>query len=130
MVMNDTLGNALSLINNYELLKRDEVLIKPCSILIKSILTILKDKGYISEFNELDDGRGNYLKVRLTRGINKCGVIKPRYSVKRDEYEKFEKRYLPSKDFGILIVSTQNGLMTHFSAMEKSLGGRLLAYVY
>jgi len=128
--MNDTLGNALSLINSYELLNKGEVLIKPCSVLIKSALTILRDKGYISEFNEIDDGRGNYLKVKLAGRINKCGVIKPRYSVKKDEYEKFEKRYLPSKDFGVLLVSTQNGIMTHFSAMEKSLGGRLLAYVY
>ena len=90
----------------------------------------MKDKEYIGEFAEIPDGKGNYLKVSLLGRINKCGAIKPRYAVKKDEYEKFEKRYLPAKDFGILIVSTQNGIMTHFSAKEKSLGGRLLGYIY
>ncbi len=68
--------------------------------------------------------------MKLSGGINKCGAIRPRYSVGKSDYEKFERRYLPAKDFGILIVSTQNGVMTNQSAKEKSLGGRLLAYVY
>jgi len=44
--------------------------------------------------------------------------------------KKFEKRYLPSRDIGILIVSTPSGVMTHFNARDKSTGGRLLAYIY
>lgn len=130
MVMNDTLANALAIINNYELIKKDEVIIKPISRLIRDILHIIREYGYIGEYNEMNDGRGNYLKVNLTGRINKCGAIKPRHAIKRTGYEKFEKRYLPAKDFGILIVSTQNGIMSHIRAKEKSLGGRLLAYVY
>ncbi|MDZ4226799.1 MAG: 30S ribosomal protein S8, partial [Candidatus Pacearchaeota archaeon] len=60
----------------------------------------------------------------------KCGVVKPRFPVKLDEFEKFEKRYLPAKNFGIIIVSTSNGIMTHIEAKEKKLGGRLIAYIY
>ncbi|MAG78181.1 30S ribosomal protein S8, partial [archaeon] len=59
-----------------------------------------------------------------------CGVIKPRFSVKIDGYEKFEKRFLLSKDFGLIIVSTSKGIMTHIEAKEKKLGGKLLAFVY
>ncbi len=128
--MNDSLANALALINNYELIKKNEALIKPTSKLIRKVLDIMKDKGYIGEYEEVTDGKGNYLKIKLLGRINKCGAIKPRYSVIKIGYEKFEKRYLPAKDFGILIVSTQNGLMTHLGAKEKSLGGRLLAYIY
>ncbi len=130
MVMNDSLANAMAIINNYELIKKNEVLIKPTSKLIKKVLDIMKDKGYIGDYAEITDGRGNHLKVKLIGRINKCGAIKPRYAVQKINYEKFEKRYLPAKDFGILIVSTQNGLMTHLSAKEKSLGGKLLAYIY
>jgi small subunit ribosomal protein S8 len=130
MVMNDTLSNALALINNYELIKKADILIKPTSKLIKNALEIMKEKGYIGDFEEIIDGRGNHLNVKLLGKINKCGAIKPKYSVKKENYEKYERRYLPAKDFGILIVSTQQGLMTHLSAKEKSLGGRLLAYVY
>lgn len=128
--MNDTLSNALALINNYELIKKADILIKPTSKLIKNALEIMKEKGYIGDFEEIIDGRGNHLNVKLLGKINKCGAIKPKYSVKKENYEKYERRYLPAKDFGILIVSTQQGLMTHLSAKEKSLGGRLLAYVY
>jgi len=46
------------------------------------------------------------------------------------EYEKWEKRFLPAFDFGLLIVSTSQGVMTHKEAREKGIGGRLIAYVY
>ena len=77
-----------------------------------------------------EDGKAGLIKVNLNGNINKCGVIKPRFAVKRKDFEKFEKRYLPAKDFGIIIISTPDGLMTHIQAKEKNLGGRLIAYVY
>ena len=70
------------------------------------------------------------LRNELKGNINKCGVIKPRHAVKKDEFEKFEKRYLPAKNFGILIVTTPKGIMTHYEAKELGIGGRLLAYMY
>ena len=74
--------------------------------------------------------RQGQFKVELEGNINKCGVIKPRHAVKKDEFEKFEKRYLPAKNFGILIVTTPEGIMTHYEAKERGIGGRLLAYMY
>ena len=68
--------------------------------------------------------------VELSGRINDCGAVRPRFSVKRTEYERFEKRYLPARDFGILIVSTTEGVMSQKEAMERGLGGVLLAYVY
>jgi small subunit ribosomal protein S8 len=62
--------------------------------------------------------------------INGCGVIKPRHSVKKDDYEKFEKRFLPAKGFGILIVSTPKGIMTQEGAKKEDSGGKLLAFIY
>jgi small subunit ribosomal protein S8 len=68
--------------------------------------------------------------VYLDGRINKCRAIKPRFAVKHDDFEKFEKSFLISRDIGILIVSTTDGLMTHKLAKQKGLGGRLIAYVY
>ena len=73
---------------------------------------------------------GNYIKTNLLGKINKCGSIKPRFSVKSNEIEKYEKRYLLAKDFGIIILSTNRGLMTHHEAKEKGFGGRLISYIY
>ena len=53
-----------------------------------------------------------------------------RQSVKRAEFDKWESRYLPARDFGLLIMTTNDGVMHHYDAKDKKIGGRLLAYVY
>jgi len=129
-MLDDPLANMMSLILNSELIGKSECLIKPVSKVIKEALKVMKENGYVGEFKEFEDGRGNYIKLNLIGGINKCGVIKPRYSVKNNNFEKFETRYLPAKDLGILFVSTPSGIMTHYDAKSKKTGGRLLAYCY
>ena len=129
-MLNDTLANAMSLILSSELIGRSECLIKPISKLTKDLLVVMKENNYVGSFKEVIDSRGNYIKLELIGNINKCGVIKPRYSVKSKNFEKFEKRYLPAKDIGILIISTPRGIMTHYGAKSKKVGGRLLAYCY
>ena len=129
-MLNDPLANALSVILNSEKVSKKECLVKPISKLIKDIFSLMKDNGYMGDFKEISDNKGDILKVNLLSNINKCGAIKPRYSVKKGGFELFEKRYLPAKDFGIIIVSTPKGIMTHLKAKEKGLGGVLLAYCY
>jgi len=86
--------------------------------------------GYIGAFEFIDDGKNGLFKVELLGAINKCGVIKPRTPVKNHELENWEMRYLPAKEFGILIMTTPKGVMTHKQAKEENIGGILLAYVY
>jgi small subunit ribosomal protein S8 len=62
--------------------------------------------------------------------VNKLGVVTPRFNVKQDGFVTFEKRYLPAKDFGVLILTTTKGIITHKQAKEASLGGKLIAYAY
>ena len=120
----------MSLILNNESIGKSDCLIKPVSKTIKEVLKIMKENNYVRDFKEVEDSRGNYIMLNLVGNINKCGVIKPRYSVKRQDFEKFEMRYLPAKDLGILVVSTSRGIMTHYDAKSKKIGGRLLAYCY
>ena len=129
-MLNDPLSNALSVILNNEKIGKTECLIKPASKLIKEVLRVMKDNLYVGDATDIEDGRGNLIKVSLLNNINKCGAIKPRYSVEKEEFEKFEKRYLPAKDMGVLVVSTSAGVMTHIEAKKKKIGGRLLAYCY
>ncbi len=129
-MLNDTLANVMSRIANAEKTAKKEVVVTPISKVAMKVLEIMKDNLYVGDFTTVVDSKGNLLKIALLGSINSCGAIKPRYSVKNDEYEKFEKRYLPAKDFGILIVSTSEGLMTHKEAKEKKIGGRLIAYCY
>ena len=77
-----------------------------------------------------DNGKGGIFNISLNGRINGCGAIKPRFSVKLKEMERHEARYLPAKDFGILILTTPYGVMNNDAAKEASTGGKLLAYVY
>ncbi len=129
-MLNDPLAAALSKVINAERVGKKEVVIKPASSLIKRVFTILSENNYLGTLEEVEDGKGNALKISLLGNINKCGVIKPRFSAKNNAYEKWEKRYLPAKDFGILVVSTPKGVVTHLKAKEQSTGGKLLAYCY
>ncbi|HLC97698.1 MAG TPA: 30S ribosomal protein S8 [Candidatus Nanoarchaeia archaeon] len=129
-MFNDPLAAAIAKIYNAERVGKREVEIKPASRLIKTVLGILQNHRYLGGFAEKEDGRGNLLTVQLLGNINKCGVIKPRFSTKRDGFEKWEKRFLPAKDFGVLLVSTSRGLMSHSEAKEKHIGGKLVAYCY
>lgn len=130
MTLNDPLSNALSAAMNAERVGKKEFSIKPVSSIIKKVFSILQDRHFLGEFKEVEDGRGNYGTVQLFGKINQCGAVKPRMSVTLDTYEKFEKRFLLAKGFGILIVSTPFGVMTHEEAKAKKIGGRLLAYCY
>ncbi len=129
-MLNDPLAAALSKILNAEKRSKKEVLIKPISKTIKTVLTIMNENNFIGSFEEVEDGKGNFIKINLLGNINKCGVIKPRFSTKKNQFEKWEKRYLPAKDFGMVIISTPFGIMTHYQAKEKNTGGKLLAYCY
>lgn len=129
-MLNDPLANVLSYINNHEKLGRKEITVANNSKVIRKVLEILNLHNYVGTYTEIEDGKGKLLNINLLGNINKIGVIKPRFNVKKDDYEKFEKRYLPAKDFGILIVSTSKGMMTHNEAKEKGLGGRLICYCY
>ncbi len=130
MSLNDQLANVLSNIYNTEKVGKKDCLAGAASDLIKRTLKIFKENDYIKDFEVIDDGKGGVVKVHLNGNINKCGVIRPRFSVTRQEFVKFEKRYLPAKNLGILIISTSKGLMTHVQAKEKKVGGRLIAYIY
>ncbi len=126
----DPLANALSKIQNYERARKREVTFAPASKLIGEVLRIMQEEGFVGDFELIDDGKAGKFRVALHGKINGCGVIKPRHPTKKGEYEKWEKRYLPAAGFGLLVMSTQKGVMTHKKAMELGLGGRLLAYVY
>lgn len=130
MVMNDTLSNALSKISQYEKIGRLECVIGPSSKVIIKVLELLKKFGYIENFEKMSEGKKMHIKVKLNGKINECGVIKPRFSVKGEDFEKYEKRYLPARDIGIIIVSTVDGMMDYNKAKEKKIGGRLIAYCY
>lgn len=126
----DIIANALNTIKTHKKVGKSECQIRHSSKLLLSILDILIEKGYIEKYEVVENGRGNLINVTGIGPINSCGAIKPRFAITADEWINWEERYILSKDFGHLVVSTSRGLMTNVEAREKNLGGRLIAYVY
>jgi small subunit ribosomal protein S8 len=126
----DPLSDALSGLKNAERVGNVQCVVKPASKLIGKVLGVMSEYGYIGEFEFVEDGRAGKFKIQLLGKMNDCGIIRPRYNLKKTEFEKFEKRFLPAAGFGILILTTPLGVMDHKTAIEKGTGGKLLAYVY
>jgi len=126
----NTLANGLTTIENNEVRNKRECTISPASKLLGRVLRIMQLNGYIGEFEFVDDGLSGKFKVQLLGRINKCGAIRPRFSVRVDEFEKQEKIFLPSREVGLLIMSTSKGVLSHREAKEKLIGGKLVAFVY
>jgi small subunit ribosomal protein S8 len=126
----DLLNDTLVALRHADLLGKETVTLAPTSHLIGEVLRIFRENQYIEEFTFVPGGRGGAYQVKLARRINSCGVVKPRAAVRTRDLERFESRYLPAQDFGLLVLSTNQGVMSHAKARELNLGGKLLAYVY
>jgi small subunit ribosomal protein S8 len=128
--MNDPVTDALTKIRNAESASKKECIIKPASKFLGEVLRVAKENSYIEDYAMEDDNGIIAYKVILSGKLNTCKGIKPRYAVKRNNFEKYEKRYLPARDVGLIVVSTPSGVMTHAQAKQKGLGGRLVAFMY
>jgi len=126
----DPVANALTNIKNSENATKKHCEFRPASKLMAEILRVMKEHGYIAGYERVEDQKSGHFRVELAGKINECRAIKPRYAVDKNGFEKFEKRYLPSRDLGLIIVSTSKGVKSHKIAKEEGIGGRLLAFVY
>ncbi len=128
-MMHNPLSDALSIIKNAEKAGKQECTVRHGSNLLKDTLNIMKKCGYIGEFEELKDNRGNRIKIKLIGKINDCKTILPRQPIKKDDYEKWEKRHLPAAGVGALVISTPEGTKSHRETKGR-IGGILIAYIY
>jgi len=130
MTLNDPLANVLSHILNADREGKRSITTRNNSKVIRRVLDLMNEAGYIGGYEEVKDSKGGALKINLLGRINKAGVIKPHHQIKFTQFEQFEKRYLPAKDFGIIIISTNQGITTHLAAKEAAIGGKLIGYCY
>lgn len=130
MTLNDPLANVLSAVQNAEERGQHSIRTTNNSTLIRGVLDLMQEGGYIAGYEVVPDSKGDVLHIKLNGCINRVGVIKPRYQIKHGMFERFEKRFLPARGFGLLLVSTNKGLLTHAQAREHGIGGTLISYVY
>ncbi|MBL7160387.1 MAG: 30S ribosomal protein S8 [Candidatus Aenigmarchaeota archaeon] len=122
----DTLADVFSIIKNTEEIGRKQAIV-PSSNLVKNVLQIMQEHKYIGKFSPTKE---NKISVELVGAINDCNVVKPRFSVDKSQFIKWEKRFLPAHSKGILILSTTHGVTDHQKANKQGVGGQLLGFVY
>lgn len=123
----DTVADALNMIRNARKAGKETVEIKIVSNLLIEILKIMRQKEAVKKYKI--DAKNHGVEVTLGSFMD-CKAIKPRFSVDKTQIEKYRKRYLPARNLGTMIVSTNKGLMTHEDAEENGMGGSLIAYFY
>ena len=123
----DIVADALNMIRNAKKAKKTEVKIKRISNLLIEVLKIMKQEGSVKKYKINSKEK----IIDITVGdLTDCRAIKPRFTVDKTQIEKYRRRYLPARNLGIMIVSTNKGLMTHEEAQEEKIGGCLIAYFY
>ena len=130
MPAKNILANLFVTIYNNETRRKRECTILPTSKLGTEVLKTLQRDGYVGEFKRIEDQRGGKFKIKLLAKITKCGSISPRFKVKNDEFNSWEQQYLPAYNRGMLLVTTNQGVMSHHEAVRKGIGGFLIGYVY
>ena len=124
----DIVSDALNRIMNAKRVGKTEVEITRTSKVLVALLEIMKKKGHIT-FEIGGDDKKPTVKVKFVK-INLCQAIKPRYNVEIADIDKYLRRFLPSRNFGTVVISTNKGLLTQEEAYEKNVGGSLIAYFY
>lgn len=123
----DIVADALNMMRNAKRANKEDIVINKISNVFIEVLKIMKQKGAIKKYKINTKEKS----VEVSLGdLTDCKAIKPRFTVQKDEIEKYERRYLPARNVGTMIVSTNKGLMTHEEATQEGTGGCLIAYFY
>jgi len=123
----DIVADGLNMLKNAKNARKETIEVKIISNLFIEVLKIMKQKGAIKKYKINSKDKS----VEITIGdLNNCKAVKPRFTVKKDQIERYRRRYLPARDIGTLIISTNKGLVTHEEAFEENIGGSLIAFFY
>jgi small subunit ribosomal protein S8 len=123
----DIVADGLNMMRNAKNARKEIVKIHRISNVLIEILKIMKQKGAIKKYKI--DSKEKIVEVTIGNLMD-CKAIKPRFTVNKNQIEKYRRRYLPARNLGTVVVSTNKGLMTHEEAQEEGIGGCLIAYFY
>ena len=130
-MVNDSIADMLTRIRNAQTAKHESVTVET-SKMKKTIAQILLDEGYISSFEEVENGKFKNLVINL-KYVNKQKVITGLKRISKSGlrvYVKADEVPRVLNGLGIAILSTSKGLMTDKEARENNLGGEVLAYIW
>jgi len=133
MASNDTISDMLTRIRNSCLVGHSTTKV-PSTRMTKSIAGVLKEEGFIEDFEEIGEGIKKYLLISLKyQGKTRKPIIKNLTRVSKPGLRVYSNRKeLPRVlgGIGIAIISTSKGIMTDREARQQGIGGEVLCYVW
>ena len=122
----DIVSDGLNQIMNALRVGKRVITIRLYSKVLINIFQMMKSDGHINyEINKEEKN----VKIEIIK-LNKCKAVKPRYYAGSSNIDRYLRRFLPSRNFGRLIISTNKGLLNHKDAIERNIGGSIIAYFY
>jgi small subunit ribosomal protein S8 len=132
MSVNDPVSDMLTRIRNAGLARKAEVLMPSTKVLV-AIAEILKQEGYVGDYEVIEKRPQNQLKIALRFGPDKRHTIREIKRVSKPGLRVYAgKDAIPRvrSGLGIAIVSTPQGVMTGYEARKRGIGGEVLCTVF
>lgn len=132
-MINDIISDTLTRIRNANLAKHQIVQI-PATKMTRNIVKVLKEEGFIYQFEEIIENLRNYIVISLKyKGKNKQPIITELKRISKPGLRVYANhKELPKVlgGIGIAIISTSQGLMTDKHARKYGLGGEVICYIW
>ncbi len=132
MTMTDPIADMLTRIRNAVAVKHDYVNI-PASKMQLSIAKVLKDEGFIRDFETFEEGPRRFVRVHLNYTGDREPLLTGLKRVSKPGLRVYvQKREIPRvfNGLGIAILSTPKGIMAGQQAWRQKIGGEVLCYVW
>ena len=132
-MVNDTISDMLTRIRNANMVKHQIVQI-PSTKMSVAIAAILKEEGFIEDFESYSENNKKYLLISLKYiGKSRQSVISTIKRISKPGLRVYKNsKELPRvlDNLGIAIISTSKGVMTNLKAKELGIGGEVLCYIW
>jgi len=132
MVMTDPIADYLTRIRNANMVKHESLDI-PASNIKKSMSEILKNEGFIKDYEVIEDNKQNVIRVFLKYGKDQQRVITGLKRISRPGLRSYvDSDNVPKvlNGLGIAILSTSKGVVTDKEARAQHVGGEVIAYIW
>lgn len=132
MVMTDPIADFLTRIRNANMVMHEKVEI-PASKTKLALAEILKNEGFIKDYEQIEDGKQGIIRVYLKYGPNREKVISGLKRISKPGLKVYcKKDEIPRVlgGLGIAVISTSKGIMTDKEARKLGLGGEVICYVW
>ncbi|CAA7408765.1 unnamed protein product [Spirodela intermedia] len=124
------LNDALRTIVNAEKRGKATANLQPVSNVMAEFLRVMKNRGYVKDFQVYDPHRVGKITVELQGRITDCRALMHRKDIKAAEIQEYTTRTLPTRQWGYVVITTPNGVLDHEEAIKQNVGGQVLGFFH